>query len=419
MSNEATFRFKGWLDDVFILDRAATDAEIAGFYGTGFVQAPAADTGVRVESGTLSPLSSAKLVYHFDSAADLLKAETPSVSPLTAVGSGATFSTDSPFGTGGSLKLDGASYLKADVFPDIPTGNGARTIALWMKPDPTVVAQPGLVGWGTTTSHMMCSVALRNSGKNFGFYPWGFEGSVNSSTNIVQNNWNALVVVWDGTYLTQYFNGVRVYGPTKPNFRTSTTGIPTSDSTLHTPASNFRIGVTPNLDTNSGCRFKGLLDEVAIWDRALSAEEARAYAAVGATMIAPALSSDTVLSVGAGASYDAAGADVTLGGLTGTGTVTARTVTLADGVRLFADAGPLTVNATVVVAGGGTVVPPATYGVPSTWPLLTATQWQGAGNLANWTFGGDLPKGAMFRATLSGNTLVAALREKGMVLFVK
>ena len=66
-------------------------------------------------------------------------------------GDGAMTSTDSPFGSesaSGSLELDGKTWLTAAVFPDLPIGNVARTVACFVKPASDCAEEGAVLSWG-------------------------------------------------------------------------------------------------------------------------------------------------------------------------------------------------------------------------------------------------------------------------------
>ena len=71
--------------------------------------------------------------------------------------------------------------------------------------------------------------------------------------------WYHVVVTWDGTTLTLYRNGTSV-----------ATATPTGSGSTACGSDTFDIGANPSAETTL---FDGLIDEVGIWSRALSASE--------------------------------------------------------------------------------------------------------------------------------------------------
>ena len=72
------------------------------------------------------------------------------------------------------------------------------------------------------------------------------------------NKWNHYVLVWDGSYVYGYFNGIEVFKQTQ---------------TLNVPITSYNLELSHIAST----AFNGLIDEVRIYNRALSAEEIKRH----------------------------------------------------------------------------------------------------------------------------------------------
>ena len=336
---------------------------------------------------------------------------------IVGSGNGAKASDDSPFGMGaenGSLELDGQTWLTAEVFPDLPIGNEPRTIACFVKPAQDLAEQGAVLCWGNeawgTGDYM--NFAFRESGGKMGLFPWGnFEDFVNfGSADRVRGRWMSFVAVWDGSQIAYYTNGVLAL---EPHVYKNADGQPLAE--LATVEGGFKIGRAFYGDLTF---FKGNLAELAVWRRALTEGEVRAYAFGGAGG-SDGMPDNITLEVAAGATCRLPGGDQVLAGLGGAGTVEGN-VTFKEGAVVRArDEGPVTVVGTLTFAGDGTVVLPAVE-TPAfaRYPLFAATQFAGEGNLAAWRCA-NVPKGYKATVEVRGGVVEAVVRGRGMAVFIR
>ncbi|NVN91040.1 MAG: hypothetical protein HXX11_10610 [Desulfuromonadales bacterium] len=182
---------------------------------------------------------------------------------------GATFA---PGISGQAFSLNGSSQYVQDAAPKgLPTGNMARTVAAWIKSvGPTSGTKyQTVVGYGTP------GVSGLPDGRTF-FLEWG--GDVNNrhlyltgwntdlagSTLLDYGQWYHVAATYDGTDVKLYVNGqLDANAPRALNTAINGSGL--------------MIGNAP---ANDGwhANFNGLIDEVQIFNRALSATEiARIY----------------------------------------------------------------------------------------------------------------------------------------------
>ena len=92
------------------------------------------------------------------------------------------------------------------------------------------------------------------------------------ATNLLEGNWHPVATTYDGTTRRIYLNGVQIAQDT-PGANSAT-------------AVNFRIG-----STNSGEFFSGTLDDVAIYNNALSVAEVQSLASGGSPLAGPIINS--------------------------------------------------------------------------------------------------------------------------------
>ncbi|MBR1589083.1 MAG: LamG domain-containing protein, partial [Kiritimatiellae bacterium] len=395
--------FTGWIDDLLIASRAFTDAEVATLYQNGGVASTQSGSGsiLDVSGGDLH-FNSAAVYYPFNSAATLLSDHSGNGANLhVAGGSGGTFSADSPFATGGSLYLDGSTWLEASAFPpSMPTGNMARTVACFIKPAADVVKEGAMLSWGTNKSTQYMNFALRSWGDRLGLFPWGSDNVYVSCTRSdILAHWNSLVAVWNGSQLSLYTNGVCAAGPASYQ----------NTSMLATTAGGFTVGKAYYATSY----YKGNMAELAVWDRVLTAAEIAAYHQSGAARISPEM--EVAHLAGAGS--------VKASSLTVTDSIDASlaltgSLTLADGVVVAARDAPTVVSGSLTIAGNGTVALPAFDAPFASWTLFTASSISGSENLAGWRFS-NLPQNKKATLHVQGGAVVATVANAGMTLILR
>ena len=191
--------------------------------------------------------------WSFDSSSNF---NVPDVGGSTLTkGNGASWSASGKFG--GALSLNGSSQSLYDTSSPsyLPVGNSSYTQSVWFKPN-VVSGDGGLVGWGDYGSSRRTN-ALRlyeNSG-GFRHYWWGADlDCTGAQCPISTGTWYHVASTWDGTTRKLFVNGELKRSDT-PGANNAT-------------AANFHIG-----KTCCGEFFNGLIDDVAIYTRALSAGE--------------------------------------------------------------------------------------------------------------------------------------------------
>ena len=149
------------------------------------------------------------------------------------------------------LDFDGINdYVAIPTNSMLPSANSAYTLEAWIKPDSTGAL--GIVGWGNWGSSNQAN-ALRLSGSDqLVNYWWGNDLAVTSG-NLADGRWHHVAATFDGSTRRIFVDGVQ------KGFDT-----PTGHNVAST-ISNARIG-----STNNGEYYDGAIDNVGIWNRALS-----------------------------------------------------------------------------------------------------------------------------------------------------
>lgn len=145
---------------------------------------------------------------------------------------------------------------------NIPTGNSARTIAMWIKPSVLPVdagTEKSLIWYGTASNNQafLIHLPLVNGVQKIrvGYYANDMDTTYTVSTT----NWTYLCVTHNGTTTTLYVNGAPL------NSFNPTAGV------------NTTIGTAPTFGVFSGniYRYTGAMDEVQIYNVAKSADWVR------------------------------------------------------------------------------------------------------------------------------------------------
>ncbi len=149
---------------------------------------------------------------------------------------------------GGALELDGID----DCVISSSGINSAETpfsVIAWIKgdtPGQGIISQPDGVNWLATDTEGKLMTELAGPGRN--------SGPLLSQTVITDDTWHRISFVWDGTHRTLCVDGVSV--------------VEDIQSSLGVFGSGLYIGV--GKDYASGTFFSGLIDDVRIYNRAVS-----------------------------------------------------------------------------------------------------------------------------------------------------
>jgi hypothetical protein len=206
---------------------------------------------MEIGGGTGIPSDGLLAFYQFDNDADL-GFDSVTTNSLAVAGNA---SYDAGGVRDGALRVDGdGDYLYGS--PTVPIGNSAYAISAWIRPELT--GDRGIVGWGNYGTTRMVN-ALRLMGDNgFRHYWWGADLDTDAGVagvNLDDGNWHHVVAMYDGDALRSMYLDGTLIGSGDPGDNNAT-------------AANFRIG-----STNNGEYFGGMIDELAIYDRAVSEDE--------------------------------------------------------------------------------------------------------------------------------------------------
>ena len=156
---------------------------------------------------------------------------------------------------GQAFSFDGLNDFVSVSSPSgIPIGNSTYTISAWIRPD--TFGTFGIVGWGNYGNTNQVN-AFRLTASGLVNYWWSNDLYA-SAPDLTDGNFHHVAAMFDGTTRSIFVDG---------NLVTSDT--PVGHNVPN--ASNFRIGSTCPLC--GGEHFDGLIDEVAIYNRALSQTE--------------------------------------------------------------------------------------------------------------------------------------------------
>ena len=240
MSARNVCRKASWLSASFFL-------LVASLAITPFAQSVSA---VPPAGTTLTGLAA---YWSFDSSSNF---NVPDVGGSTLTkGNGASWSASGKFG--GALSVNGGSQSLYDTSSPsyLPVGNSSYTQSVWFKPN-VVSGGGGLVGWGDYfSSRRVNALRLYENSGGFRHYWWGADlDCTGTQCPISTGTWYHVASTWDGTTRKLFVNGVLKRSDT-PGANNAT-------------AANFHIGKTCCSEF-----FNGLIDDVAIYTRALSAGE--------------------------------------------------------------------------------------------------------------------------------------------------
>ena len=170
---------------------------------------------------------------------------------------------------GSAIQLDGVNdYVLFSDYPGI-TGSANRTCCAWIK---TTSAPGEILTWGTAAVGQKWIMRVYETGE---LRIEVQSGHVTGTTKVNDGQWHHVAVVLDSTDI--YDAQLYVDGQLETSFLTHTSRM--VDTTCTLPEHDVRIGCHDATERY----FEGLIDDVRIYDRALSGEEI-------ADFIGPALS---------------------------------------------------------------------------------------------------------------------------------
>jgi hypothetical protein len=169
-----------------------------------------------------------------------------------APGSGVTLTTDRFFSSNAAYDFNGSGNISLTSPPT--TGAQDFTISGWVKTNNTSVRK-GIACWGQDNPWQSTYFFITNTGYlNFGF---AYNGGPQSSTFIADNQWHHVAVKCTSGLIQLYLDGQ-----------------PTATALQMNPnisGANKALGA--NIDNSGSNNFVGSLDDIGIWNRALTQQE--------------------------------------------------------------------------------------------------------------------------------------------------
>jgi hypothetical protein len=204
--------------------------------------------------------------WHLDEGSGTIAADSSGYGDTGTVAGGAAWATGR-FGSG--LSFNGTTALVQ--IPDGPQLEPAATVTVgaWVEH----AGSPGRYRYIVAKGETGCNSASYGlyTGANGGlaFYAANGSGdtyvvSPDASTSVWDGNWHLVVGTYDGVAVRVYVDGIQVGSGTP---RTGPLAYPSADS------NSLFVGSYPKGENIAGCQaggFLGLIDEVTIWDHALS-----------------------------------------------------------------------------------------------------------------------------------------------------
>lgn len=270
------------------------------------------------------------------------------IAPYTVSGtgnnSGIAYNWRNAFETvGGAAYLDGKNtyyFVMADSANEAKLPGGANptfTVAMWINPDSDVGNNAGLFYWGAATAGPKVCVAMRfNSGTQLNPFFWGggdykYTLPADFKMDVVPDGWHHVVFAAGGDSHVRalYVDGEYVAGGS-------------NSTALNVPSANFCLGK----DISQNVGFKGYLDDVMIFDKALTADEVKAVM----NGLGDAPTGGSKVKLADNASFAVASGTVGLSGVTGEGDVS-----VADGSALVLAGGATELEGALIGSGAVTV----------------------------------------------------------------
>jgi hypothetical protein len=275
--------FDGRLDDTAIYDTTIS-ANQARSLGTGHTQPNNLETAY--------PLVA---LYRFENAAQIGRDDSDVRNHLTAYGDQVNQDAGGKYGS--AMRLGGSNDwlgITGDTGGDVgglpsgvPFGKSSYTVAAWIKPDPGVASNAGIVGWGNYGTNYEVNAFRLNTVNGLQNYWWSDDlnapGGGYPGFDLLDGEWHHVAVTYDqASGLEQIFVD-SILRATRTAF------------SLNVQPENFRIGETNMLNED----FLGLMDDLSIFNHALTfAELQRIMAGDFSTFVTPEPTTLTLLGLG-------------------------------------------------------------------------------------------------------------------------
>ncbi|MBI2550032.1 LamG domain-containing protein [Candidatus Woesearchaeota archaeon] len=275
MLRSATFPLLGTIDELKIVNRSLTAAEIAADYkkgvrfGSSDGEVPTTESGVVWQPGkfveNLTVDTNTSGYWRFDEGTGQNVSDLSSFANFGVLGANGNAGTDDPTWVndsagGNALKFDGVNdYVDAGNASSLRTAN--ITVEVWVKPnDKRNGANPGILYKGQTNNEDNGDYSFDIFNSNARFMVNNSKGQATGSTKLQNNTWHHIVGTYDASASA---NNMKVY----------VNGILEAQSTysggINSTGNSLKIGYY----YSSGFFCNCTIDEVRILNRSLSAAE--------------------------------------------------------------------------------------------------------------------------------------------------
>ncbi len=256
---ESTTALNGSIDDVRVYNRALTATEVAGLYKSGAAKINSSQSPGTLSNGLVGwwTMDGADTVWSSATAGtEADKSGNGNTGTLTSM----TRSGSPTVGKiGQALKFDGTSqYISVPAL----TTFSALTVSLWLRSSTTNTVPIGQ--WGGSSNN------------GYGLYADGnwYMGNGSSWSSLSagwlgDNAWHLYTLTWDGATMVAYRDGARVGTP-----------LAASGLTFSSPGNNLLTIGADNRGLNT--YYAGSIDDVRVYNRALSASEVKQLYGLGA-----------------------------------------------------------------------------------------------------------------------------------------
>ena len=156
--------------------------------------------------------------------------------------------------------FDGTSQYAYFRVPNLPQGDSARTLAMWIKSDRsgTRPTNEHFSGWGSSGPSQAFGFYIASSNSKLA----GYLGYNDNVTNFVADSqWHHVVHVYEGGISRVYVDG------------SLASSFPVAINTIGGTLFSFGARIATDLGGAARDFFSGAIDDVRIWSRALSANE--------------------------------------------------------------------------------------------------------------------------------------------------
>ncbi|MCA9389910.1 DUF2341 domain-containing protein [candidate division WWE3 bacterium] len=266
MNNSTGRNFHGFIDEVKVYPYERSADEIrSDFNARGSVKGATAQFGTRESS-----LSNGLVGYwKMDEASDAVRVDSSgNGNNLTESTSDTIVQAGGKFGSAGDFEKGDTEYLAISDGTQSKLDLGANfTMSVWLNIESSTGLDHGIISKGGSADISYSFNTQNNTTLEVWLDDDGFAGGgIEALTNTGVYNlseWNYFTVRYDGATLRLYKNGEEYVGG---DFPLTTSIVPYNSS------SDFRLG---NFEAQSGY-YDGLMDEVRVYNRALTSQEVEA-----------------------------------------------------------------------------------------------------------------------------------------------